>query len=110
MITNMYEGRRWRNFSVYTKSILMTTLVINVVSMFVIYGLEHNNPKTLGGLDELGQWTAAWFQAVTPRTAGFNSVDIGSLTDASAVYMLLLMFIGGGSMSTAGGIKLGTSF
>ncbi|KXS34411.1 MAG: K+ uptake system protein [Idiomarina sp. T82-3] len=108
VITNMYEGRRWRNFSVYTKSILITTLVINLVSMFVIYGLEHNNPQTLGGLSNVGQWTAAWFQAVTPRTAGFNSVDIGALTDASAVYMLLLMFIGGGSMSTAGGIKLGT--
>ena len=76
--------------------------------MFVIYGLEHNNPQTLGGLSNVGQWTAAWFQAVTPRTAGFNSVDIGALTDASAVYMLLLVFIGGGSMSTAGGIKLGT--
>jgi trk system potassium uptake protein TrkH len=54
------------------------------------------------------QLLAAWFQATTPRTAGFNTLDIGSLSTATCVFFLMLMFIGGGPNSTASGIKLTT--
>lgn len=108
VINNIYEQRRWYRFSVYTKAILLATLMINLIAMATIWLLESNNPVTLGGMAWYDQAVNAWFQAVTPRSAGFNTVDTGAMTEASAVFTLLLMFIGGGSMSTAGGIKLGT--
>lgn len=108
VITNIAEQRRWHNFSVYTRAILIATLIINVLAVVIIWLLEMNNPATFGNLSLGDQAMAAWFQATTPRSAGFNTVDTGAMTDASAVFTLLLMLIGGGSMSTAGGIKLGT--
>lgn len=108
VINNIYEQRRWYKFSVYTKAILLATLFINVVAVGVLWLLEASNPATLGQMSVLDQAVNAWFQAVTPRSAGFNTVDTSAMTEASAVFTLLLMFIGGGSMSTAGGIKLGT--
>lgn len=108
VINNIYEQRRWYRFSVYTRAILLATLLINAIAMAVIWLLESNNPATLANLAWYDQAVNAWFQAVTPRSAGFNTVDTGAMTEASAVFTLLLMFIGGGSMSTAGGIKLGT--
>lgn len=108
VINNIYEQGRWYRFSVYTKAILLATLFINAAAMAMIWLLEGNNPQTLGAMPWYDQAVNAWFQAVTPRSAGFNTVDTGAMTEASAVFTLLLMFIGGGSMSTAGGIKLGT--
>ncbi|MEI8632104.1 potassium transporter TrkG [Vibrio sp. PP-XX7] len=55
-----------------------------------------------------GKWLASWFQAVAPRTAGFNAIPIDRLKDATTSVILVLMFIGGGSMSTASGIKVVT--
>jgi trk system potassium uptake protein TrkH len=78
------------------------------LAFFLIWLLEANNPETLGSMPVKEQVLAAWFQAVTPRTAGFNTLDYSTMTDASNILTLLLMFIGGGSLSTASGIKLGT--
>ena len=50
----------------------------------------------------------AWFHATVPRSSGFNSLEVSSMTDASTLVTMMLMFIGGGSLSTAGGIKVGT--
>ncbi|AVJ54942.1 Ktr system potassium transporter B [Idiomarina sp. OT37-5b] len=108
VINNIYEKRRWNRFSVYSKAILIATLLINAVAMAILWLLESGNPATIGNMPWYDQAVNAWFQAVTPRSAGFNTVDTGAMTEASAVFTLLLMFIGGGSMSTAGGIKLGT--
>jgi trk system potassium uptake protein TrkH len=71
--------------------------------------LEWDNPGTLGGLDDTGDrlW-AGWFQAVTTRTAGFNTLDISQLGHSTTLMAILLMVIGGGSTSTAGGIKVTT--
>ncbi|RXS43329.1 Ktr system potassium transporter B [Idiomarina sp. 29L] len=108
VITNIAEKRRWHDFSVYTRAILIATVIINVLSVAIIWLLEMNNPATFANLSIGDQAMAAWFQATTPRSAGFNTVDTGAMTEATAVFTLLLMLIGGGSMSTAGGIKLGT--
>src|SRR5690606_8949699 len=51
---------------------------------------------------------SSWFQAVSPRTAGFNTVDIGGMHDSTSMMMMMLMLVGGGSTSTAGGIKMTT--
>ncbi|HPQ95300.1 MAG: TrkH family potassium uptake protein [Thiothrix sp.] len=108
VLMDVWEKRRWRFFSVNTRMVLLATLIINVVAFLLIWLLEVNNPATLGPMDWQGQVLTAWFQAVTPRTAGFNTLDIASMTNASLVLIILLMFIGGGSLSTASGLKVGT--
>ncbi len=100
--------RRWSKLSVYSRVMIVGTFVINAIALIAIYLIEHDNPNTLAPLTETGKWLASWFQAVTPRTAGFNTLAIDQLEDASTAIMLLLMFIGGGSMSTASGIKVVT--
>jgi trk system potassium uptake protein TrkH len=74
----------------------------------VIWILEANNPLTLSSMSVGDQALNAWFHATVPRSAGFNSLDVSSMTDASTLVTMILMFIGGGSLSTAGGIKVGT--
>ncbi len=100
--------RQWSKLTVYSRLMILGTLVINGFALIAVYFIEYNNPNTLAPLDETGKWLAAWFQAVTPRTAGFNTLAIDQLEDPTTVLMLLLMFIGGGSMSTASGIKVVT--
>ena len=108
VLMDLKKQRRWQLLSVNTRIVLLATLVINVIAFVLIWLLEANNPATLANLSIKDQALAAWFQAVTPRTAGFNTLDYSQMTDASNVLTLLLMFIGGGSLSTASGIKLGT--
>tara|TARA_X000001388_G_scaffold33314_1_gene23443 strand:+ start:8117 stop:9340 length:1224 start_codon:yes stop_codon:yes gene_type:complete len=106
----IWKKRNWHKLSPYSRLMLSGTLILNVLALLAIYVIEYDNPSTLGVLSQSDKWLAAWFQAVTPRTAGFNTLDIASLEDASTAIMLLLMFIGGGSLSTASGIKVVTFF
>lgn len=108
VLYDLFTTRKFRLFSLHTKVMLVGTLVINIVAMLVIFSLEYGNPLTLGMLTTKEQLWASYFQAVTPRTAGFNTIEIGDMTPGSIVFMLLLMFIGGGSASTASGVKLTT--
>ncbi|ADY25557.1 potassium uptake protein, TrkH family [Deinococcus proteolyticus MRP] len=90
-------------------SLAMTFFLL--LSAPVLFGLmEWNNPATLGGLPLRDKLLAAWFQGVTPRTAGFNTLDYAQMTFAGLFYSMLLMLIGGNSGSTAGGIKTNTVF
>jgi trk system potassium uptake protein TrkH len=77
--------------------------------MFIIFAIEYSNPATLGDLSSGSKLLASYFQAVTPRTAGFNTLDMASLEDTTLFLMVILMFIGAGSASTGGGIKLTTA-
>ena len=70
--------------------------------------IEWTNDATLGLLSPEDRMLASFFQSATARTAGFNTVPIGSMRDASWLVLILLMVIGGGSGSTAGGIKTST--
>ncbi|MEI8612508.1 TrkH family potassium uptake protein [Shewanella sp. PP-He15 brown] len=105
---DLRRNKRWSKLSVYSRMMVTGTIVINAVAVIAIYFIEYNNPNTLAPLSELGKWLASWFQAVTPRTAGFNTLAIDQLEDASTLLILVLMFIGGGSLSTASGIKVVT--
>lgn len=104
----LWQTKSWRKLSIYSKVLIASMLIINVVAMVLILILEANNQATLASLDTNEKLWAAWFQATTPRTAGFNTIDIASLEDSTTTFMLLLMFIGGGSLSTASGIKVMT--
>ncbi|MGG6431149.1 TrkH family potassium uptake protein [Anoxybacillus sp. D401a] len=108
VVFDVLYQRRWRKLSIHTKLMLVMTLVVNIVAIIAFFLFEHNNPKTLGSLSLREQLWASYFQAITPRTAGFNTIDIGSLEQPTAMLMIFLMFIGAGSTSTGGGIKLTT--
>jgi trk system potassium uptake protein len=108
VIADILEKRSIRKFSLHTKIVLVSTILLNIVSTLVIFALEYHNGDTLGQLSMGDKWWAAYFQGVVPRTAGFNTLDIGELTLSSKVYMMGLMFIGAAPGSTGGGIKITT--
>ena len=87
---------------------IIGTIVLNIIAMIVIFVLEYNNVKTLGNLSLNEKLWASFFQGITPRTAGFNTVDYGGMEESSILFTMILMFIGAGSVSTGGGIKLTT--
>ncbi|PAY12551.1 TrkH family potassium uptake protein [Bacillus sp. 7705b] len=108
VLFDILKNRRFKAFSLHTKLMLAGTFVLNIAATLIIFILEYSNPGTLGSLHLPDKLWASYFQAVTPRTAGFNSVDFGSMREGTIVFVLLLMFIGAGSASTASGIKLTT--
>ena len=92
----------------HSKLAIVTTGIL-IAGGTVLYGLfEWNNPATLGALDGGDRLMAALFQSVTTRTAGFYTIHQNELTDGSALLTLLLMFVGGSPMGTAGGVKTTT--
>lgn len=109
VLREVMSRRRSRSWSLHTKIMLIGTAILVPWSVGMVAALEWTNPDTLGGMASDGErWLASWFQGVTTRTAGFNSVDIGALRDATALMFISLMLIGGGPTSTAGGIKVTT--
>nr|WP_307849420.1 potassium transporter TrkG [Qaidamihabitans albus] len=97
--------RRW---SLHAKITLLTTGVLLGLGAVTIAAAEWNNPETLGALGIGGKLLAGLFHGVMPRTAGFNSIDVGQMEPGTLLVNDILMFIGGGSAGTAGGIKVTT--
>ncbi len=97
--------RSFRKFSVYTKLVLWATLALLLGGTVLFCLLEWNNPGTLGPMSAPQKILNAFVQSVTTRTAGFAGVDQAKLTDAGKAVSMVLMFIGGSSGSTAGGVK-----
>ncbi|MDN5761631.1 MAG: TrkH family potassium uptake protein [Microlunatus sp.] len=100
--------RRPRTWSVHTKLTLAMTLALLVAGTVFITANEWTNPATLGELPPADRLLAGNFQAVMPRTAGFNTLDYAEMNRGTWLATIVLMFIGGGSASTAGGIKVTT--
>ncbi len=94
--------------SVHTRIVFISTAVLIVIPFFIFYFLERTN--TLSDLTIINKITATLFQVITPRTAGFNTLNIGALTLPTLFFIIMLMFIGGSPGSTAGGIKTTTVF
>lgn len=91
-----------------SKLILTTTSVLLAVATLGLLAMEYDNPNTLGPMGLPTKLLNAFFTAVTPRTAGFASVEVTGMTQAAILLVAGLMFIGGASGSTAGGIKVNT--
>ncbi|BDH60371.1 Ktr system potassium transporter B [Lysinibacillus sp. PLM2] len=108
VINELYEYRVIRKVSLHTKVVLFTTVILIIGATIFIYLFEYGNDKTLGPLSEVEKGLAAVFHGITPRTAGANTLSMGELTHATLFLTIFLMFIGGGSGSTAGGIKVTT--
>lgn len=99
---------RWRRYRLQTKVVLVMNLLLVFGGGALFFLFERNN---LGAGRPLGeQLLGALFDAVTPRTAGFNSTDTAALSPGSLLFTIILMFIGGNPGSTAGGIKTTTIF
>jgi trk system potassium uptake protein TrkH len=108
VLMDIQRTRRWKKLSANSKLILSTIAGLNLFAFIVIWALEANNPLTLANMSLGDQALNAWFHATVPRSSGFNSLEMANMTDASTLVTMILMFIGGGSLSTAGGIKVGT--
>ncbi|MBS1401257.1 MAG: Trk family potassium uptake protein [Clostridia bacterium] len=96
-----------KKFSLYTKIIVLVNTLMLVVSTLLFFFFERNNP-TYADFSTGEKWLVSFFNATTPRTAGFNTIDLNSLSDSGYLLTIMLMFIGGSSGSTAGGIKIST--
>lgn len=97
-----------RKYSLQTKMVLSASFVLIFGGALLFYLLERNN--VYAGMSMSEKIWCSIFSAVTPRTAGFNTTDIGALSEGGKLLSVILMFVGGGSGSTAGGVKMATIF
>ena len=93
------------NLTLHSKIALSVTGILILAGTAAIFVFEYNNPLTMGNFSLFEKLQASLFQSVTTRTAGFATIPQEDLTNASAIVSLLLMFIGGSPVGTAGGIK-----
>ncbi len=103
VIYEIYQFRESKKLSLHSRLVLITTLVLVCLGTTIIFISEYNN--ALRGLSPVGKLVTAYFQAVAPRTAGFNTIDISATLLSSQLLLMFLMFIGGSPGSTAGGIN-----
>ncbi len=99
------KHRCFQSLTLHSKIALSSTMILLIGGMILFLLLEYNNPLTIGTYTLVDKMQAAAFQSVTTRTAGFVSIPQENLTNASSIISLLLMFIGGSPVGTAGGIK-----
>ncbi|ASC70712.1 Ktr system potassium uptake protein B [Halomicronema hongdechloris C2206] len=100
--------RSLRIFSLHFKIVTSTTIILLGLGTIALLSTEFNNPATLGLANLPDKLIMAWFQSVTTRTAGFNSIDIGQMENTSLFIIIALMFVGASPGSTGGGIKTTT--
>lgn len=108
VLMDVKQNKSWRKLSPNSKLILTTIMGLNLSAFIVLWLLEASNPQTLALMSVGDQALNAWFHATVPRSSGFYSLPMDQMSDASSLVTIFLMFIGGGSLSTAGGIKVGT--
>jgi trk system potassium uptake protein len=104
------EWRKPREWSTHTRIAVFGTAVLLTAGFVTMLAFEWNNPRTFGPLGVPGKVLAAFFQATMPRSAGLQTVDFASMRLESTTVTDALMFIGGASAGTAGGIKVTTFF
>ena len=102
---DILQSRKWKKLTIYSKLVLGLTAVLLLGGMLFFLGSEWANPATLGPMPVWEKCLNAFFQSMTLRTAGFNVIDQGAMTDNSLAMSCILMLIGGSSGSTAGGMK-----
>ena len=108
IVGDVIGKRHWSRFALETKLVVATSLVLTVVGASALLMFEWGNPATLGSLPEIQRPLNALFESVSFRSGGMSTVPPGELTDSSLISAISLMFIGGSSGSTAGGIKVTT--
>jgi trk system potassium uptake protein TrkH len=106
--TVLIDLKERQRLTLHAKVVLVTTGILIGLGTLLILVMEAANPNTLGPLGLPQKVLAAFFQGVTPRTAGFNSVDIGRMYEPTLMLLIALMFIGASPGGTGGGIKTTT--
>ncbi|KQR39276.1 TrkH family potassium uptake protein [Microbacterium sp. Leaf159] len=102
---HVWHVKKW---SLHTKLTLVTTVLLFVLGAVVFLVLEYANPKTFGSMDAADTTFQAFFLSAMTRSGGFNVIEMDDLNGSSLLAASMLMFVGGGSASTAGGIKVTT--
>jgi len=108
-IYQIFRDRSFKNIALHSKVVLVTTIFLILFGAVFIFAVEFNNPGTLKNLPFSGKVLASFFHSVSPRTAGYNTLDMTALTTPTKFMTIILMFIGGSPGSTAGGIKTATA-
>jgi len=108
VISDVHTARRFPRLSFHSKVVITITAVLLLLGTIVIFGLEYSNPNTLKLLSPKGKILASFFQAMTPRTAGFSTIPIDKMNNATLLFINILMFIGASPGGTGGGIKTTT--
>ncbi len=98
----------FNRLNLHTKIVLTTTICLIAGGSLLIFILEYNNPETIGNLSFGGKALASTFESVTTRTAGFLTFSQKAMRDSTALICMILMFIGGSPVGTAGGVKTST--
>lgn len=107
-VSTLFKEQRhqcFKKLTLHSKIAIWMTVVLILSGMFAFFILEYNNPLTFGEQSFFDKLQMSFFQSVTTRTAGFATVPQENLTNASAIVSMILMFIGGSPVGTAGGIK-----
>jgi trk system potassium uptake protein TrkH len=105
---DIFSTRSFKKLGLHSKVVITTTLILILSAFIAFYFLENTNESTLASLTPTGKILASLFQAVTPRTCGFCTIDITQLRLPSKLVTIILMFIGASPGSTGGGIKTST--
>ena len=108
IVGDVAAKRRWARLALETKVVILTSLTLLAGGSILIGAFEWDNPATLGALAPSERLVNAFFMSVSARTAGFNAIPIEGMFEVSLLILIPLMFIGGASGSTAGGIKVNT--
>ncbi|MDD3363503.1 MAG: TrkH family potassium uptake protein [Syntrophomonas sp.] len=106
VLYEIFHYKKKGTLSLHARVVLITTAILIIAGTIILFLSEYNH--ALKDLTLGGKLLASYFQSVSPRTAGFNSIDLNSLFLSSQLVIILLMFIGGSPGSTAGGIKTST--
>jgi trk system potassium uptake protein TrkH len=108
VMSDLIDYKKTKKLSLHSKVVLSMTSFLIIFGAIVIFIFEFTNTRTLGTLHFGGKVLASFFQSVTPRTAGANTLDIASMRQATQFFIVILMFIGASPGSTGGGIKTTT--
>jgi trk system potassium uptake protein len=108
VVWDIFKKRSFTRLSLDSKMVILVTGVLLIVGTVVLLAMEYHNPETLGPMSVPQKVLNAFFHSVTPRTAGFNVIWVGRMTAYSLFFTIMLMFVGGASGSTAGGVKVNT--
>ena len=108
VLLELFQYQKNRTLSLHAKLVIEISFILILIGFFAIFLMEFNNPSTLRNLNLSEKISGSLFQSVTARTAGFNTIRIGSMQNATLFLIIILMFIGASPSSTGGGVKTTT--
>jgi len=108
VLLELLQYGKKETLSLHTKLVLKISFILILIGFIGVYLIEYSNPLTLGNLNLSEKIYSSIFQSITARTAGFNTIHIGSMLNPTLFLIIILMFIGASPGSTGGGIKTTT--